>query len=113
MQQREEAAAEAMNVDEDDDDMDFLRLNERLLIQHLAAEAAGNDEGEELADEPEPEQEKQIDDDENDPQRLNIGEERRKRVTQCEFYSFLMSIRPYLNTTTTSWQEDRSLSNGL
>ncbi|KZS10733.1 Uncharacterized protein APZ42_024749 [Daphnia magna] len=68
-------------------------LNERLLMQIRAAEAAANDAF--PAEEPEPEE--QIDDDENDPQRLNRGEGRRKRVTQCEFYSFLMSILDYFN----------------
>ncbi|KZS02174.1 Uncharacterized protein APZ42_000890, partial [Daphnia magna] len=63
---------------------------ENLPVQALAGE-------EEPVEELEPEPEEQIDEDENDPQRLNRGQGRRKRITQCEFYSSLMSIRDYFN----------------
>ncbi|KZS03775.1 Uncharacterized protein APZ42_033417 [Daphnia magna] len=92
--EREEAASREMYVDEEEE-IQFQRLNERLLMQIPAAESAANDAF--PAEELEPEPEEQIDDDENDPQRFNRGEGRRKRVRQCEFYSFLMSIRDYFN----------------
>ncbi|KZS08018.1 Uncharacterized protein APZ42_028147 [Daphnia magna] len=90
--EREEAAAKAMDVHEEEEIL-FRRLKERLLLQIPAAEAAAND----LFPAEEPEPEEQIDNNENDPQRFNRGLGRRKRVTQCEFYSSLMSIWDYFN----------------
>ena len=70
------------------------------------AEAAGIDEGQddeqaahELDEEEEPDREVGIaGDEDNNPRRLNQGSGQRQRVTQCEFYSYLMSIRDYFNT---------------
>ncbi|KAI9558408.1 hypothetical protein GHT06_015188 [Daphnia sinensis] len=92
--EREEAAARAMDVDEEEE-IDLLRLNEILRPENLPVEALAG--AEEPVEELEQEPEEQIDDDQNDPQRLNRGEGRRKRITQCEFYSSLMSIRDYFN----------------
>jgi hypothetical protein len=51
-----------------------------------------------LDEEEEPDAEEEIEgDDDNDPHRLNRGNGKRKRVTQCEFYSYLISIRDYFN----------------
>ncbi|XP_045036715.1 uncharacterized protein LOC116926850 [Daphnia magna] len=92
--EREEAAARAMDVDEEEK-IDLPRLDEMLRLENAPLEALAGEE--ELLEEPEPEPEEQMDEDDNDPQRLNRGEGRRKRITQCEFYSFLMSIREYFN----------------
>ena len=68
-------------------------------------EAAGLDEGQdeqpahELDEEEKSDHEEGIEgDDENNPRRLNRSSGQRQRVTQCEFYSYLMSIRNYFNT---------------
>jgi hypothetical protein len=65
------------------------------------AAAMDVDEGDEqqvLDEEEEPDAEEEIEgDDDNDPHRLNRGSGKRKRVTQCEFYSYLISIRNYFN----------------
>ncbi|EFX69181.1 hypothetical protein DAPPUDRAFT_113831 [Daphnia pulex] len=74
-----------------------------LLFPNERKEAAAMDvdEGEEqqvLDEEEEPDAEEEIEgDDDNDPHRLNRGSGKRKRVTQCEFYSYLISIRDYFN----------------
>ncbi|XP_057376187.1 uncharacterized protein LOC130697273 [Daphnia carinata] len=92
--EREETAAQALDGNEEDE-FNFQRLNEILQMVNPPLEAVdGNDP---LVEEPEPEPDEQIDNDENDPQRLNRGGGKRKRVTQCEFYSFLISIRNYFN----------------
>ncbi|KZR96436.1 Uncharacterized protein APZ42_009224 [Daphnia magna] len=92
--EREEAAARVMDVDEEEE-IDLPRLDEMLRLENAPVEVLAGEE--ELVEEPEPEPEEQMDDDDNDPHRLNRGEGRRKRITQCEFYSFLMSIREYFN----------------
>ncbi|XP_045023162.1 uncharacterized protein LOC123467195 [Daphnia magna] len=92
--EREEAAARPMDVEEEEE-IGLPRLNEILRRQNLPVQALAGDE--EPVEELEPEPEEQIDEDENDPQRLNRGEGRRKRITQCEFYSSLMSIWDYFN----------------
>ncbi|XP_046642653.1 uncharacterized protein LOC124327698 [Daphnia pulicaria] len=65
------------------------------------ATAMDVDEGDEqqvLDEEEEPDAEEEIEgDDDNDPHSLNRGSGKRKRVTQCEFYSYLISIRNYFN----------------
>ncbi|KZS06462.1 ATP-dependent Helicase-like protein [Daphnia magna] len=92
--EREKAAARAMDVDKEEE-IDLARLNEILRLKNPPVEDLAG--GEELVEEPEPEPEGQMDDHENDPHRLNHGEGRRKKVTLCEFYSFLMSIWGYFN----------------
>ena len=66
-QEREEAAAAAMDV-EDDKEFDTLLLNERVQASNAALPAATDYA---LEDEPEPEPEEEIDNNEDDPQRLN------------------------------------------
>ncbi|KZR99990.1 ATP-dependent Helicase-like protein [Daphnia magna] len=75
--EREEAAARAMDVDEQEE-IDLPRLNEMVRLENAPVEALAGEE--ELVEEPEPEPEEQMDDDDNDPHRLNRGEGRRKRI---------------------------------
>jgi len=80
-QEREEVAAAAMDVG-DDEVFGPLLLDERLQALNAALPAATDDA---LEDEPEPEPEEEIDNNKDDPQRLNRGTRKQKRVTQCEF----------------------------
>lgn len=83
-----------MNVDEEEE-IDLPRLKKILRLENTPVEALTR--YEELVKEPKPETNEQIYDDENDPHQLNRGRGRRKRVKQCEFYSFLRSICDYFN----------------
>jgi hypothetical protein len=87
--EREQAAAAAMDVDEVDEEM-FQMIGERL------PSTTREDQPAEEPEEPHQEPEELIDE-ENDPQRLNRNSGHRKRVTQCEFYSALTSIRYFFN----------------
>ncbi|KZS19466.1 ATP-dependent DNA helicase PIF1 [Daphnia magna] len=92
--EREQGAAREMDVDEEKE-ITITRRNEILRLENPPKETLGGDD--EPVEQPEPEPEEQFDDDENYPQRLNRGGGKRKWVTQCEFYSFLVSIRDYFN----------------
>ena len=81
--ERDEAAA-AMDVVEEDV---FQWIGEKL-------PSTTEDQPADEAEEPDSEPEEQFEDEENNPQRFNIESRQRKRVTQCEFYSSLMSILP-------------------
>ncbi|KAK4024825.1 hypothetical protein OUZ56_010319 [Daphnia magna] len=73
---REEAEEWAIDVNEEKK-INLPRLNEILRLENLPVEGlAGEDEP---LEQPKPESEEQINDDENDSQRLNRGEGRRKR----------------------------------
>ena len=87
--ERDLAAAAAMDVDEVEEDM-FQMIGERLPSTNTEAQPVDESE------EPDQEPEDQVDE-ENDPQRLNRNTGQRKRVTQCEFYSSLISIRDFFN----------------
>jgi hypothetical protein len=95
--ERDEAAAAAAAMAEEDQDMDLLWQDERL--PNFVPVIPIGEEGPHDDEEPEePEPEERLDDEEDDPQRLNRGTgPKRKRVTQCEFYSSVMSIRGYFN----------------
>ena len=81
--ERDEAAA-AMDVVEEDV---FQWIGEKL-------PSTTEDQPADEAEEPDSEPEEQFEDEENNPQRFNIESRQKKRVTQCEFYSSLMSILP-------------------